>query len=590
MSNKNHFALMSAMLLSGAVAFTACSSDDELAGDNTGSNPAAGEVVKTQFAINIPYGPKTRMSAENTQNNNNFLGMENVHLLSFANEPGNGGTAASAVIPLTDISGITADASSKIYNDVNVPLATKYFLFYATAPKGTDATSKFANGDINDDALLDGNTALSNINFKLQPVIGQDANGEANQLLGVINAVADVANWETGGTDVDEELRGLFTTFTSIKGGSANNIEAALQALYNTVERWATGAEGDNKTIAEAIRAAITANTYGTDGNTQVFTVAGSAAPYTISTTLTYPQNMNLPDGAVQLKYDNGAFAYEQTSGNTGLTGLDKEKICYPASLYYFVNTNLAASASDVETWPSTTNNWVTSAPWVTNKKSWGSEVTATTRSIALKKNIQYAVANLKLTVKCGNTQLKDNGTTENPAVWVPVPADGIPVTAVLIGGQPASADWKFEPAASTAMDMTVYDKTVSDMVAKANTASDPNYTLVLSDTLANAQKVNFAIELTNNTGVEFRGVDGVIPAGGTFYLVGQLNPDGKTLQNFTEPHVFAADYQTTATVTINSLAKAYNTIPDLRATKMELGLSVDLSWNAGLSFDVTID
>ena len=241
MSNKNHFALMSAMLLSGAVAFTACSSDDELAGDNTGSNPAAGEVVKTQFAINIPYGPKTRMSAENTQNNNNFLGMENVHLLSFANEPGNGGTAASAVIPLTDISGITADASSKIYNDVNVPLATKYFLFYATAPKGTDATSKFANGDINDDALLDGNTALSNINFKLQPVIGQDANGEANQLLGVINAVADVANWETGGTDVDEELRGLFTTFTSIKGGSANNIEAALQALYNTVERWATG-------------------------------------------------------------------------------------------------------------------------------------------------------------------------------------------------------------------------------------------------------------------------------------------------------------------------------------------------------------
>ena len=38
MSNKNHFALMSAMLLSGAVAFTACSSDDNADNASTASS------------------------------------------------------------------------------------------------------------------------------------------------------------------------------------------------------------------------------------------------------------------------------------------------------------------------------------------------------------------------------------------------------------------------------------------------------------------------------------------------------------------------------------------------------------------------
>ena len=53
---------------------------------------------------------------------------------------------------------------------------------------------------------------------------------------------------------------------------------------------------------------------------------------------------------------------------------------------------------------------------------------------------------------------------------------------------------------------------------------------------------------------------------------------------------VFCQDVETTVVFTVGetSLKKAYNTIPDLRSAQMELGLSVDLSWTAGLSFDVT--
>ena len=53
---------------------------------------------------------------------------------------------------------------------------------------------------------------------------------------------------------------------------------------------------------------------------------------------------------------------------------------------------------------------------------------------------------------------------------------------------------------------------------------------------------------------------------------------------------VFIQDYTTTANFTINSLKNAYVTIPDLRASKLQLGLSVDLSWRAGLTYNVTIE
>ena len=100
---------------------------------------------------------------------------------------------------------------------------------------------------------------------------------------------------------------------------------------------------------------------------------------------------------------------------------------------------------------------------------------------------------------------------------------------------------------------------------------------------------MSFAIELESNSWVEFQGVDGVVPVNGKFYLVGKLDPTNSQLQNVTSPAVFMPDYQTTVTAKISTLKKAYNTIPDLRATNMQLGLSVDLTWTAGLTFEVDL-
>ena len=128
-------------------------------------------------------------------------------------------------------------------------------------------------------------------------------------------------------------------------------------------------------------------------------------------------------------------------------------------------------------------------------------------------------------------------------------------------------------------------------------TASNTNYTLAL-ETGAD-QVVNVAVELLNN-GADFEGADGVVPAGCKFYLVAQLTPD-PTLDNVsgTLNQVFKQDHKTIVTFTIKTglanpgntvgLGAAHNLIPDFRSPKMELGLSVDLTWQSGLQFDINL-
>ena len=54
-----------------------------------------------------------------------------------------------------------------------------------------------------------------------------------------------------------------------------------------------------------------------------------------------------------------------------------------------------------------------------------------------------------------------------------------------------------------------------------------------------------------------------------------------------TVPRVFIQDHKTMVNFKIgeNSLKYAYLTVPDLRSSSVTLGLSVDMSWSAGLDF-----
>lgn len=598
MKKLSSFFLMGTVALAGLGVMSSCSSDD--LGNDPTTNPDETKAVKTQFALNIPRANGgTRMSDVNTQAKKNFLGMEDVRLYAFKTEP-NASSSSVATFALANIDGITTAASSKIYSDISVPVGTTHFLFYAHAPQGTTDAKKFELGVLDFTAPTTDATATNGISAALVAVKKEDTASPA-ALLGILNGVAGVNGWATAGADT--KLGKLYTQYIKAKAGSANSIRFTLQSLYNSLSGVISAADDAQKTVAENIRKEIDKSftpTTGTDGYvTLAYKATGDVSKY--------PNNINLPDGAVQLTFGTDKqFAYAAESNLTGIQNLNASNICFPASIYYFQSSDLAATAVELDAskWPTSTTAWTgTAAPWLKDANSladgWTASVQPTTRSIAMRKNINYGVANLATTVKCGAASLPDNKdlTVTDPSEFagtVAVPDAGFTVTGLLIGGQPTKVGFNFQPASNDAFDYTIYDNNLTGIVANKNgAASTTNYTIVLPNDkgrgVADQNPVNVAIELTNNSGVAFRGADGIIPAGGKFYLVGQLNPDAKTIEDVTNPAVFMSDYKTTMNLNITSLKSAYNTIPDLRSTKLQLGLSVDLDWQAGLQFDVEI-
>ena len=317
-------------------------------------------------------------------------------------------------------------------------------------------------------------------------------------------------------------------------------------------------------------------------------------------TTIRFPRNYDLPDGAAVLKFkeETRTFAYEEgiTVETTGSNLVDYTKITYPSELAYFVSSPVRTSS---------TKDKLTDLPdykaWLGNTADWGQYgdvVKSNTTLVVLKEPVQYGVACLKSKIKCATASLEDNASQIIKSAannTLTVPSNGIEVKGILIGGQPQGVEWNFEPASSATFDHTIYDNDISGIVAQTS-YSNPNYTLVLdnnnsSTTDPTQSKVNVTVELENNMG-DFYGKDGLIPNGSRFYLVGQLDPNASTAtkpSGETIDRVFVKDHTTVANFIIKNLQNAYNHIPDLRTSKINVGLAVDLKWESGIKFDVDL-
>ena len=579
-TNRNLY-LFAAALVAGTMGMTSCSNEEITPGNQ---NPTYnGESVKTQFAINIPYGKSgTRMSEDNTQGDGataTFLGMHNIYLVPLTGE-GAGSSTFTSVIPLDGFTAFeTGSSNYKLYNDVNIPVGTTNFLFYGVGGGSVpeNATGKFQNGILTSTLPTTPNAAAVSFNLE-QILIGNDFTTQQAELLELLNSVAGVNNWSTqiAGTALGD----LYQSYITLVGGSANSIRLTMEELYNAVSE-ITG-DGTVTQIVNDIKSLINAKFNGGD------VLVDGKYVLTWKNTNTYPTNLNVPEGAAQVDFDNGTkkFSYvtAPTVGNSNK--LDVYNLCYPASLAYFINTPLKATTQTTVAWPTTAKAW-TNESWT----GWGEAVTATTRTVALEKNIRYGVANLKTTVKCKNATLEDNaaeitGAQNNQNIVVP--NDGFQVTGILVGGQPSVVGWNMISVGTTEYNQTVYDNSLTDIYAKNNVASSPNYTLVLDNSMNTTKPVSIALELVNNSGTDFYGVQGKIAAGAKFYLVAQLDPTAVNPTPSVES-VFLKNYQTEANLTITSLKNAYVTIPDLRASELVLGLSVDLKWETGIKFDVEI-
>lgn len=599
MKKVKFFGLAGFILLASGAGFSSCSSDSA---DPTGGTGVAGQVVKTQFYLNIPYAGNeeggnarvsTRMSATNTQKNNNFLGLVEMEMFAFEGEPGTTMTS-TRTIKIGDNTGTSDnDDKRRLYSDIAIPVGTTNMILYTRASKkintSTGTKNEFQAGSLTNPYTTftdEAKPTLSELKFNLETIhSANDFGTQGSAILNKLNAIAQTKATVSGATiewsKIDEAtsygteegrniLKKLYDNFVKLTAGSEKSVRRAIEDLKAAVET-------QKLTEFSDLTQAIINNCTTTDLNTE------------------FPRNISLPDGAAELSFNPNSktFTYKEviTGVTTGSNLVDHTKITYPSELAYFVSSPVKTSATlselnqlpDYNAWLGNTANW----------DQYGDVVKSNTTLVVLKEPVQYGVACLESKIKCATASLDDNAkqiikSTANNTLTVP--EAGITVTGILVGGQPQGVEWNFEPASDAKFDHTIYDQNMNNGIAAKTSATNPNYTLVLdnknsSTTNAAQSKVYVTVELENNMG-DFYGKEGLIPKGSRFYLVGELDPTNKTT---TVDHVFVKDHTTVANFTIKNLQNAYNHIPDMRTSKINVGLAVDLTWQKGIEFNVEL-
>lgn len=341
-----------------------------------------------------------------------------------------------------------------------------------------------------------------------------------------------------------------------------------------------------------------------------------------------FPEQFDLPQGATHIKFDGTkkTFSYvtDYNSSAVGNGTFTVDDYYYPAELLYFGNSSIWVSNDEhvVADYPGTVGAWDTESNWST----WtNTHVESSTRSVAMKNDINYGTSLLKTTVCYGDATLKDNNKAIQQRDYsvteedheIEVTGTSFKLVGIIVGGQWPKVGWNYLPVTTTTdpnyRQGYIFDVDITNNgVIPATGTSEPNYTLVFdnynpspTNTVVGAQdKVYIALEFENNTGVDFFGKDNLIKNGGHFYLIGELDPAGKDAPTWPAHHalppynadgssiqtarVFMQDYMTTANFKIgeNSLKYAYLTVPDLRSSSVTLGLSVDVNWSTGLTFN----
>ena len=570
-----------AMIMASSVVLVSCKKDKEKEPEvqQAAETPQGkNEVVKTQFAISMPSQLKNganRMPATSVQEAGmtQFQGLTGITLIPFAKPGEILGTDSrlGANITLDPLAKSDVDSKAnqaKVYSDVNIPLTTASFLFYA---KSAASGTKFEVGSLIEPDMTvnrpeDIKFSLDSIHTKADVETMMATDKEGGLLKAYLTSVAiatdGVKPWYA--TD-DAALRTMFdSAYSKIHGLSSAEVSRILTDLNKSLKPLRA-----SNALANAIATAIANATYAT--------VNGSDSVVLVSALNDFPEKYDLPQGCFDIKWDATSHSFIEGAYSNMARPYT---FAYPAQLWYYVNSTIKTSnVSQATAYASTTNSWndilaLHTAP---------TNVNSMTRAVAIKDQIQYAVARFDVTVKLSSLTLADRSleATGN-ATPVNVPSEeGFPVTAVLIGGQQA-VNFDFTSTASGS-ELTIYDKTMTTGTMKATaSASATNHTLVLEN---GTENVRVAVEMVNTTGKDFYGAGNqLIKAGAKFYVVAELD---KNLATETGKHVFKQDYTTTANLTLTNLKTAYNTIPDLRTPKLELGFSVDLSWKDGHTYDI---
>lgn len=638
MKSTTRLLLLMTLFVVSAIAFTACSSEDDLANAEQERG-----VVKTEFTISIPQftSGTTRMTSkvvQSAEDLNSFRGMREIELYPFSSQVGTSFPSTGTSIPskilllggttpgpkgpsgtenytIASTGALFSKSNSHLYQDVEIPIGTKSFMFYGEAATDAQTVGQKVSGSLTKTLdTPDGATpTLNDITFTPTPIRPDGTVGaNGTKIAQYLTSIAATAT-TSGDKWKDTQNFGLgilYDNFTSIKAGSWANVKAMVQLMYTNLAVLTTDND-ETKTMKNAIRSAIAnATTYGvsvgTDGKTLSFAQDMG----------NYPADINLPDGAAYVQWNSSTSAFEAKANNhnTGMNIASLASYVYPPSLYYRVFSNIKTSSQSKGAGTDVFNNdndWATILGKYTAEENYdNTKVSSKTRSIVIEKPVQYAVGRLDAYIQADQVKLEDNNSDAtlkefNVDASTGAYKNAFKVTGILIGGQKA-VDYNFEQRTENAYSTiyTIYDQSIEgNIYLNSVKSSTPIYTLALETVAATGAKTDsytdavatIAVEFENNSGKTIVGYNNeLIPNGCKFYLVGTLDPWENTTQKDANGQVikkaFLQDYKTVVTLKIKSLKNAYNTLPDLRVPQLEMGLAIDLSWQTGIIQDVTIN
>lgn len=590
MKKSHSIALMAAGVLMSMTGLSACSSssDVEEINPNLEYDAQGNAGVRPEFVISFPrsvVNSKTRMGSDETQSTGTvaqFRGMDNIRLIPFDVEPKGTTPKFASIMSLTSIKALKKEGTLnyKVYADQFVPVDTKYFLFYGKAIDNTaeaeitEMDDKFKYGKIIAKGLSDEEFSTPNgISFHLEQITTSEAQQAGNSVgRSVVQLMTNLANTTVTGataphtawsTSTNLTLSRLYKNYVGTTISSSNGLSAILGMIYEGLERIAP--TDPARPLADEIKKRIESACSSTPVKDSPVSLKSDYSGY--------PGNIGLPDGAARVRWNGTEFVDMSANYGGGLKNTKLTDYVYPAALWYYISTPLKASSALESVNYDAQDSWTKVINTV--YKDADTEVGGTTQSVVLVNPVEYAVGRIETQVKMDDGKFYDGSGNE-----VEVGA-GYTLKGLLIGGQ-NSVGYDFTTKGSESM--TIYDrKMAGNIIAKKNSTSAVNHTLALE---TKKDKVVYAaLELVNG-GDAFQGADGIIPAGGTFYLTVALDPKAATTSGYSETvnKIVMKDYVTKVIVKINNgntvADRNGDGIPDKYVidpeTKLPIGVDVD--------------
>jgi len=550
--------LWSGSLLMAAVMFSACSNEEKEPVQISGE----GDAVKTSFTFSVPRASVKRSTSADAQADGSFKGLTILGLYPFTHLTDDyvaeSSTATGSVQLAGQTLGATEDNATKTFTDVALPTGDIAFLFYGQDVTNTNSALSKGTADVYTPA---------DITFSLDNILADATNDAAFKTLFEaiegLNTVLD-AQIDAAADPLKIELTALKTDWHKFTSASNANLGLAFTFLTDAV---AALEEGDAKTalseqVAKMTSALVTGYPYG------------------------------LPEGTFALKEGEVRLSGDEATGLDNIIAAAKARYMKPAALTYYVNaypvdySNTNAAALQ---WNKTAGTINAAGSGISAART---QISPSTTKIALNKTINYGVGRLDVApvfIAAGGV-MKGANDPEGNETTVSVNSNSFELTGVLVGNLPTKLNWELNPVQNEEFGATVFDdevekSSVSVFATKETAVYEKcSYVILPATTGLKALSKNATIALQfKNNGAQFYGKDGIVPAGGTFYIAGQLSQNGSS--DVTEDAI-KKDFYTTAKLRIVTLKNATNTVPDIVNPTLELSMYVDLEWQEGVIFD----